>query len=320
MAIGLRPISKINYSLQETNRLPNIDSIGTLYEGNGGLYQIFAGLGKRWGGFSLGFNTGYNFGRKETNTRVVPLNDSVFYYESNSRTTTTYGKAFLTAGLQYRFELGSNSAMTVGFTSAFKQSLKAKQDVMKETFSFAQGLADTSRVTVFESKDREGTVELPATYTTGLSYSKMVVDRLGNKIDKAMIGVEYESAKWSEFKFYGLPDKVADSWQFRVGGQIVPNPLSTASYWNRVTYRLGYYTGKDYINADGKELKLNGITLGAGLPIRKWRSFDNQYTIINTAIEVGKRGSKANNITENYFRLSLGLALSDVWFIKNRYN
>ena len=60
--------------------------------------------------------------------------------------------------------------------------------------------------------------------------------------------------------------------------------------------------------------------LGAGFPIRKWRAYDNQYTNINTTFEFGKRGNKNNNITESFFRLSLDLNLSDVWFIKRKYD
>jgi hypothetical protein len=319
LAFGIRPISKINYAIQERKRITGIDSFATLYEGTGGLYQLFAGVGKRWGGFSAGFNTGYAFGRRETNTRVVPLNDTVFYYESNSRQTTTYGKAFFNAGLQYRLDLNAKkSALTFGLTSNLKQTFNATQDVVKESYSFTQGRADTSRVTVSESLNNKGTIKIPSTFTAGISYSTTIIDRLGNQVEKGMIGVELETSKWSEFRFYDQPDKLTNSWQFRVGGQIMPNPLSIASYWDRVIFRAGFYTGKDYVNADGKELKVNGLTLGAGLPVRKWRSFDNQWTNINTAVEVGKRGSKQNNITENYFRLSFGFALSDVWFIKRR--
>jgi hypothetical protein len=63
-AFGLRPASKINYSVVERTRIAN-DSLGTVYEGSGGLNQLFVGLGKRWKGFSVGFNSGYNFGRRE---------------------------------------------------------------------------------------------------------------------------------------------------------------------------------------------------------------------------------------------------------------
>ena len=52
-----------------------------LYEGDGGLYQAFAGIGKSWGGLSVGINTGYMFGRKENTTRAIPI-DSVLTYKS----------------------------------------------------------------------------------------------------------------------------------------------------------------------------------------------------------------------------------------------
>jgi hypothetical protein len=42
--------------------------------------------------------------------------------------------------------------------------------------------------------------------------------------------------------------------------------------------------------------------------------------MINTAIEFGKRGSGVNNITENFIKFSLGLSLSDIWFIKRKYD
>lgn len=309
-AFGLRPISRINYSVQEIKRLPGIDSIGTIYEGNGGLYQIFAGMGKRWGGLSVGFNTGYNFGRKETNTRVVPLNDTVFYYESNSRTTTNYGKVFFSGGVQYRIATGKTSALTLGVSTNLKQSLNAKQDVMRETFSTSSGRSDTARVTAFEALDQKGTIEIPSSFTAGLSFGS----------PNGLIGFEYETSKWSDFKFYGQPDKLSDYWQFRLGGQFIPNPNSVTNYWSRVTFRGGVNFGTDYIDADGKGLKTSGVSVGASLPIRKWRSFDNQYTNINIAIEVGKRGSKDNNITENYFRFSVGFSLSDIWFIPRRYD
>jgi hypothetical protein len=106
----------------------------------------------------------------------------------------------------------------------------------------------------------------------------------------------------------------------RVGGNLTPNPLSITNYWSRVNYRAGFYKGQDQLFVGGKKLPVLGVTLGAGLPVRKWRSFDNQYTIINTAIEIGKRGNKDNNITENFFRLSFGISLSDIWFVKRRYD
>jgi hypothetical protein len=320
LAFGLRPLSAINYSIEQRKRIPGIDSVGNIFEGEGGLYQLYTGVGKRWGGFSVGVNVGYNFGRKQINTRTLFLNDTVEYAQTNVATTTTYGRAFINGGMQYYFAAGKNSFVRLGAAARFKQTFNAEQDLLKETFQYSATGISTRIDSVFESTGKKGSIVIPATYTAGIMLQNTILDRLGNRLDKSMFGVEYETSKWSEFRFYGAQDKVTDAWQLRLGAQFTPDPLSITSYWNRVNYRVGFYTGRDYANPDGKELPVKGFTFGAGLPLRKWRSFDNQFTIINTAIEIGKRGNKNNNITESFFRVSFGLALSDIWFIKRRYD
>jgi len=54
--------------------------------------------------------------------------------------------------------------------------------------------------------------------------------------------------------------------------------------------------------------------------LRRFRSYDKQFTMMHTAIEFGKRGTGVNNVTENFFKFSLGLSLSDIWFIKRKYD
>ncbi len=326
-AFGLRPLSLINYGVQQRSRLSGIDSLATLYQGSGGLYQLFTGIGKNWGNplkgrsvFSIGANVGYNFGRRENNTRLIFLNDSVSYAQSNSSTVTTYGKAFLDAGMQYQLRVSKNSYLRLGATAKLKQSLKASQDEVRETFQYLS-TGTTSRIdSVFSKTGVEGTVETPAIYNVGLLLANNISDKVGNSIEKSSFGVEFETAKWSQFRFYGKPDALGDMWRLKIGGQLTPDPLSINSYWNRVNYKAGFYFGKDPVVVNGDNLPVFGVTFGAALPIRKWRSYDNQYTIINTALELGKRGDKDNNITENFFRVSFGLALSDIWFIKRRYD
>ena len=79
-------------------------------------------------------------------------------------------------------------------------------------------------------------------------------------------------------------------------------------YWQRL------------MNADGNEYKVRAVTFGFGFSLRRWNSYDKQSSIINTAIEFGKRGSSVNNITENFFRISLGLSLADLWFSRRKYD
>jgi hypothetical protein len=70
--------------------------------------------------------------------------------------------------------------------------------------------------------------------------------------------------------------------------------------------------------ADKNKLPIVGFTGGAAFPIRR-ASYTNQFTVINTAIEVGRRGNNNNAIRENFFRIAVGLSLSDLWFIKRKY-
>ncbi|HEX8461313.1 MAG TPA: hypothetical protein VF623_07780 [Segetibacter sp.] len=321
MSFGLRPLTSISYSIAESRKYSSAnntsrDSALYLYEGDGGLYQAFVGLGKRWGGLSVGFNTGYMFGRKENATRVLPF-DTVATYKSNSSTNTTFGNVFLNAGLQYEVPLNKakTSFLRFGLAGNLKQSMSARQQSSRETFNYdANGVMITID-TVFQSPEIKGTIKLPASYTAGISLHNIV-----NNYEKSMIAIEYENTAWSNYRFYDQPDKLTNSWKFKLGGQFIPNLTSIKSYWNRVTYRAGVNIGKDAINADGKALPSFGLSLGAGLPVGKWRSFDYQYTIINAGFEIGKRGNNKNVITENFFRFSLGFNLSDVWFQKRRYD
>ena len=80
--------------------------------------------------------------------------------------------------------------------------------------------------------------------------------------------------------------------------------------------------GPDYIRV-GKKLPQFGATFGLGLPVANFRSSYaslNQATIVNLAFEYIKRGNNDNLLRENMFRFSLGFSLSDLWFIKRKYD
>jgi hypothetical protein len=323
LVFGLRPLSRINYSTQEAKRIKNnfsglSDSVLYAYDGSGGLYQAFAGVGKSWGGLSLGINTGYSFGRRENNTRTFIV-DSVQATNSNSSTVTSFGNLFISGGLQYKANLSKTTVLRLGIAGNMGQKLNAKQDILRETFAYNAigGVAHIDTVSLISAK--AGTIELPVSYTAGFSINNVILDRLGNRFDKGSISVEYESAQWSNFRFYNQPENFGNSWQFKVGGQLVPDPLSIKSYWNHVAFRGGFYFGKDAVAINSKSLSVSGVSVGAGFPVRKWRSYDNQFTNINTSIEYGRRGNRDNNLSESFFRFSVGLSLSDIWFIKRQY-
>jgi hypothetical protein len=139
--------------------------------------------------------------------------------------------------------------------------------------------------------------------------------------DQWVLGVEYSTRAWKDkYQFYGQQDLVSNSWTLRVGAQYCPNAFDFQNYWSTVVYRLGFYTGKDYINIDNNGLKVTAFTTGLSMPIRKYRSYDYQFSLLNLAMQIGQRGSSVNNYREGFIQFSVGYSLSDVWFNKRKYD
>ncbi len=71
MSFGLRPVSRISYKINQVEKLIDpstqlpIDSALTEFSGDGGSYLTTIGTGYKFNnGLSIGFNTGYLFGKK----------------------------------------------------------------------------------------------------------------------------------------------------------------------------------------------------------------------------------------------------------------
>ena len=331
MAFGLRPVSQINYAVNETKRISSGDTIFNNYIGQGGLNQVFLGFGKSWKYLSIGVNTGYNFGRRKIENIKSFKNsvDSNYFFQSTSNTNTIFGGVFFQWGLLgefpiYKIQKGKGVqkieySLSYGATASLDQTMKGKQDLVRSTGSFT-ATTSTPLDTAISVRNVKGNVIIPAQYSFGLALHKKLYDTRGN-YDQWVIGIEYNSAAWKDkYSFYGQKDMLSNSSMFRVGVQFCPNAFNYESYWSTVTYRAGVYTGTDYLNIDNKGLKISAMTMGIGLPIRKYRSYDLQYTLLNLALQVGQRGSGVNDYKENFFQFTLGYSLSDVWFNKRKYD
>lgn len=332
MAFGLKPLTRINYSVEERTykvfESGFADSLLSLYEGEGGLNQAFIGIGKRWKNLSFGANLNYYFGSKDISTKKIFLNDTVLYNSSNFATNASFNGIVFSGGLQYSLKLKERlntvnktrefTFLKIGVAGNVPQKINVSSDNLNQTFYYNTDGMLINIDTVSYKENADGKVKIPASYSIGLLLSHSINE---TSLTNWAIGAEYTATNWEkDYRYYDQTDKVINSWLMRFGGQFTPQLFNAKNIFKRTTYRIGFYTGKDYVNADGNELKTMAFTLGAGFPFRKFRSYDNQYTLLNWAFEFGKRGSKVNNITENFFRVSLGLSLSDLWFIKRRYD
>jgi hypothetical protein len=311
---GLKPISNINYSIQKENRINNIDSLATVYEGTGGLNEGFIGTGIQIKNFSFGINAGYVFGNKSYSTRSIFLNDTVNYQKSNYTTKTSIGGLSVNGGVQYAIQLKKHdtvkSILRIGAYGNLQKSYNATQDVLRETFSYNATTGNTDHLdSVYEKNGDKGKVILPATYGIGFTVENL----------HWLYGVDLETSNWNNYRFYGQKDLVQNNWTVKAGFQYLPAQLNSRKYGQFIKYRAGIYFGPDYIVAD-KKLPQFAVSVGAGLPLKLKRAFyETQYSVMNVALEYGTRGNNNNNVRENILHINLGFSLSDIWFRRYKY-
>jgi hypothetical protein len=325
LSFGLRPMSRVSYKMLQGKRLtdPNtglpIDSSSTLHQGDGGSYLASLGTGfriKLSEGNYLGFgvNGGYLFGKKDISSRIGIINDSLSYNAGNFQTRTTYGNLYANLGVQYQAKLKSDLYLTVGAYGNWEQKLKARQDIIRETYFYDENNGYVRLDSVMDQKDIRGTITYPSSYTAGF-----VLEKVGSATTAGwLVGVDYSTTKWDNYRFYGKADStVKTKSEIRIGAQFRPVPKG--NYFSNVAYRLGFFAGNDYIYLNQK-LPQFGATLGFGFPLRNFNRTNNQATVINLALEYIKRGNNDNLLKENLFRVSFGFSLSDLWYLKKKYD
>ncbi|MEO5890360.1 MAG: hypothetical protein ABIQ31_08915 [Ferruginibacter sp.] len=315
MNIGLRPVSKINYKITKQERLPGVDSLGTIYEGSGGMSQAYLGTAISIKHFNIGVNGGYMFGNKDYSTRLTFLNDTVSYAQSNTQTKTNFGGLFINGGIQYDFRLKNKktkkeSIIRFGAYGNLKQTLTASKDEIVETVQY-DAAGNKVRIDSVYENNIKGNVVYPATVGFGVSYQTL----------NWLFGADFETTKWQDYRFYNQTDLVQNSWKIRVGTEYFPLKDNTSfkKYFSFVKYRFGFYYGPDYIRVNNS-LPEYGFSFGAGFPLKLRKSYyETQTSMLNTAIEFGSRGDKKSNLRESTLRISVGLSLSDLWFIGQKY-
>lgn len=314
LALGIRPVSRVSYNIADNEDKMFFDTLQVpvvhQYEGSGGVYQVFMGTGVGFGGFSVGVNVGYLFGNVVNSTKeLYPVTSSI--YPSKHSRRTDYGSFFYNVGIQQTFNLAKDLELTLGLTGSLEQKLKARRESMRETLYFdpSSNEYDTQDTIQYE-KGARGEIRYPQQIGGGIMLTKL---------DKYSLGVDFTTAKWGDFRNYGEADSTQDSWKLSVGGQFVPNANALTGYWNKVTYRLGGYYGKDFLKLQNKDMSTMGFTVGFGLPVRRM-PFSYQFSQINAAFEVGTRGDANVVMKETFYKVTLGFTLSDRWFIKQKYD
>ena len=319
MSLGLKPVSKINYKIEKNERISTIYSLNTLYEGSGGVNQVHLGTGIKFKNLSIGINAGYMFGSKDYSTKLTFINDSTYYYMSNSENKTTFGGFFINGGLQYDITLAKDAKgntiknLKLGVYGNLQQNLKASSDKIRETFFYDAVGNQFQLDSVYQEKDVKGKIKFPAMVAVGAVYQDT----------HWTLGADFEYSNWANYRYYGQTDGVQNSWTVRAGAQYFPAKINTPvkKYLNFVKYRAGFYYGPDYIKTTANRPEY-GFTIGTGMPLTTLKriSYTGEYVVLNTGLEFGSRGNKQTNLRETLMRFSIGISMNARWFQKPKYN
>ena len=304
--LGLMPTSYVGYKNQTT--VQNLEIRRSF--GRGGVNKAFVGLAyKLTSNLSVGADFGYNFGQIETKD-IVFLND--IQYGSRELNTSNLSGLTVNTGLMYsskikkKYDFYGSFIFTpqsnLNLTNSRKTALIVySQDVEQETIVAGSEIENTNNV------DKE--IKLPSKLAFGAGFGR---DR------KWLIGAEITLQQTSSLsnRFNDITKgRFENAKRYVVGGYYVPKYNSFNSYFERITYRGGFRYENTGLVINNKSINDMAVSAGFGLPV------GGRLSNVNLGIEVGKKGTKANDLIEDkYVNFILSFSLSDKWFVKSKYN
>ena len=296
---GFLPYSNVGYNMNKTNKVTtdehgNTTAANQAYVGDGGLQQVYVGLGYQiFKGLSIGTNFSFLYG-DITHTASTTFSNTNAYSSSRSHKidVSDYKLDF---GLQYTHKLKEKHVLNLGAIYSLGHELNSTGYEYVEKYS--------GNTVITQSVDTiKNAFALPHTFGLGATY---VYD------NKLTVGLDYTLQKWEDVKFFNKDGAFQNRSKISVGAEYLPNPIGR-SYFSNIRYRVGAYYSSPYAKIDGKDGNREyGVSFGFGLPLFMSKS------ILNISGQYVKVAPKLKGmLEENYLRINIGLTFNEQWFMK----
>ncbi|MBQ4055957.1 MAG: hypothetical protein IJD32_02505 [Bacteroidaceae bacterium] len=303
LSAGFLPYSIVGYNMGQTNEVGSDDynnpiQASDTYTGDGGLQQVFVGLGyKVFENLSVGMNFSYLYGNITHSVATVFNNSNAF---SSLRTDKIKVSDYkLDLGVQYTQDFGEKHKVNLGAVYSYGHDMHSTGYKYKETFS-----SQTSSIQTQTVDSIQNAFSLPHTFGVGATYV------YNNRLT---VGLDYTLQKWADIKFFNQQGAFNDRKKISFGAEFVPNP-TRRGYLNRIKYRIGAYYSDPYAKVNGNEgAREYGASFGFGFPIFRNKS------ILNISGQYIKVSPKFKGmLEENYLKVNIGLTFNERWFMKWR--
>lgn len=310
MTIGLLPFTNIGYNYTSSpNKTESTYSTGS-YNGSGGIHQALLGVGwNPWKGLSVGANISYLWGSYDRNV-VVSNSDS--YVRTLTRTysanVTNYKLDF---GVQYEYPISKDNHIVLGAVYGLGHKL-GSDATMTTTISNPQTGTSTQ-----DPKVASNALAIPHSF--GVGFTWMHTNTL-------IVGIDYSLQCWGNVNYPVLQnDDDAANYVERSGLLTDRHKVSLGAEWTpratsrnllkRTHYRIGASYNTPYIKVNGADgPKEYGVSFGFGIPMtNSW----NNRSVFNISAQWAHT-SMNGCVTDNTFRINLGLTFNERWFMKWR--
>lgn len=300
-SIGMLPYSSVGYAFGK-----DIAHGALQNQGSGGINQAYLGIAGKYAGFSLGVNVAYSFGNIINDYYANPATSGQSLVEHVMQIRDWD----LVIGAQYTARLSKTERFSLGATFTPKKSLHGNTWVTTQETTL-ESVADT-----VASMKIGGNYETPMSIGAGVSYTHERTSRW--MVEADITFQQWSKVKYSELRENSNPDNVVfqgmdfnNRTKYAVGGEFIPKVRG--NYFQRMAYRLGAYYNNDYLNIQGNKLKEYGVTAGFGFNTPEGK------TMINLGFEwKHRKATPAKLISENYFNITLGINVNELWFWQRR--
>lgn len=313
MSLGLIPYSTIGYETSTESTVqsgPGTVTQTNTFTGDGGLHEVYVGLG--WAPlkpFSIGANVGYLWGDM-THTSSMSFDDTSV--RGNTQTYYTDMRTYkVDFGAQFVVPINKKNSLTLGLTYGLGHDIKSDA-------YYYNYVTESSSAVAADTLTCPDAYQLPHTFGAGLTWTHN---------NSLRIGVDYTFQKWSTIKSpaittddYGTQSYVTQKGNFTdmhkisAGMEYVPD-ANSIRWRKRVRYRAGISFSTPYTKIDGRDGPNSFLaSVGVALPITN--RFNNR-SLFNISAQYERVNPKVSGmITENYFRISLGITFNERWFMK----
>lgn len=314
VSFGIIPFTNIGYNYSITDYLNDdrSDAYTNTYSGSGGLHQVYFGAGWEFiKGLSVGANISYIWGDID---RSVINSYSDSYINTLSKYYTATVKNYkLDIGLQYLVNINKQNSLTIGLTYGPGHKLNSDPTCMVISTNSSTGVADTTSYTVNNG------LEIPTTFGGGLTW---------NHKNKLKLGADFTYQKWGSLKYpvynvvndvpsYELTDNYyKDRYKATIGSEYC-NDETSRNFFRRIRFRAGMSYATPYYKVNGVDGP-DEISVSAGFGIPIVNAYNNR-SILNISGQWVHASAKGM-LTENTFRINIGITFNERWFMKWKVN